>query len=290
MRETWPICSSACRLQHRIGEFQVFFQEENHTMEDKIFQIDYQGQELELAAIYRNAGDDLILFIHGLGCAKESFTEAFDSIHLAGFQLLAVDLPGFGDSSRPQGFSYNMEDHAEVLALVLNGMAFRNIHIVAHSMGGAVGLLLADKVLGRLASFVNIEGNLIAEDCGLVSRMTSEVSFEQFRDGMFDRIRSGGPKPWREQSAKSDALGFHRSSVSLVEWSDSGRLLEKFMGLEAEKAYIYGDENASMKILNKLGAIRKISVEASGHFVMNDNPAEFYARLSEIAGKPARKK
>jgi pimeloyl-ACP methyl ester carboxylesterase len=183
-----------------------------------------------------------------------------------------------------------MEDQAKVLALVLDGMAFAKIHIVAHSMGGAVGLLMADKVSGRLSSFVNIEGNLIAEDCGLVSRKTAEVSFEQFRDNMFDRIRSKGPKPWRELSAKSDALGFYRSSVSLVEWSDNGRLLEIFQSLEAEKAYIYGDENASMEILGRLGPIGKISISGSGHFVMNDNPVEFYARLSEIVGKQAPQK
>ena len=248
--------------------------------------INYQGRQLELCTRYKAAGDELILFLHGLGCTKESFDDAFGFASLADYRLLAPDLVGYGDSSKPQDFSYSMEDQAEIISLLLENVDTERIHIIAHSMGGAIGLLLAERIPDRVASFVNIEGNLIAEDCGLVSRKTAEIPFEKFRDNVFDKLRSKGPRPWRELSVKSDALAVHKSSVSLVEWSDSEKLLEIFLNLTARKLYIYGDQNADMPIIARLGGIKKTAISNSGHFVMNDNPAEFYEAVSEaVSGR-----
>ncbi len=209
----------------------------------------------------------------------------FDFPQFADFQLLTVDLVGYGDSSKPQDFTYSMEDQAKLLGLVLQDLAHSRIHIVAHSMGGAIGLLLEEDLPNEIASFVNIEGNMIDEDCGLVSRKTTTVSFEEFRDNIFDRIRNNGPEPWKKLSVKSDALGFYRSCESLVEWSDSEKLLDRYLHLETTKAYIYGEQNSDMEILGRLGDARKIPISASGHFVMNDNPVEFYHRLYEIVAE-----
>jgi pimeloyl-ACP methyl ester carboxylesterase len=202
---------------------------------------------------------------------------------LADFQLLAVDLVGYGESSKPEDFSYSMEDQADILRALLDKMTFEKIHLVAHSMGGAVGLLLGKHIEDRLGSFINVEGNLIASDCGLISRKAISISYDEFKDAMFNRVIARGPKLWREMSAKSDPLGFYKSSESLVAWSDTEQLLEIFVGLEARKIYVYGDQNADMEILQRLGSIEKVSVPGSGHFVMNDNPKTFYALVNKTA-------
>jgi pimeloyl-ACP methyl ester carboxylesterase len=248
----------------------------------KTFEIGFQGKHFELAVRHRETDDELILFLHGLGCTKESFDEAFAAAQLRNSHLLALDFVGYGDSSKPRVFSYTMEDQAHIIHLMLTRIDARKIHIVAHSMGGAIGLLLAENIPGEIASFINIEGNLIAEDCGLVSRKTASMSFEEFSDRVFDKLRAKGPRPWREQSVKSDSLAFYRSSVSLVEWSDGEKLLEIFEKLNTPKVYVYGDRNADMKIISRLEETRKISISNSGHFLMNDNPAEFYALVHEV--------
>jgi pimeloyl-ACP methyl ester carboxylesterase len=246
------------------------------------FRIAHRGRELHIACKYKDSAGPLLLFIHGLGCNKESFDDAFVDPFFGGFQLLAPDLIGYGDSSKPQDFSYVMEDQAEVLGMVLEDFSFGRIHVVAHSMGCAVGLLLAEKIRDKVASFTNAEGNLIAEDCGLISRKTIEIPFEEFRNSVFDKFRGKGPRPWRELSAKADALAFHKSCESLVEWSDGGKLLQIFQKLQAKKLYLYGDQNSDMKILGRLGDIKTIAIPDSGHFMMNDNPAEFYRQIRRL--------
>ena len=241
---------------------------------------------MELAHRYRKGGNELIIFIHGLGCSKDSFGHAWGKADFEKYSLLAVDLAGHGDSPRPRDFSYRMEDQAEMCMSLLNGFGHDIIHLVAHSMGGAVGLLLAGKLGGRLASFTSVEGNLTGDDCGLVSRKTISYPLGEFEKIKFERFIEANEtsedqslRLWAEMLRKCSPFAFYKSAESLVEWSDSGKLLDLFLNLDSGKAYIYGDRNRKMHILGMLQGVKKISVADSGHFVMTDNPDDFYKKL-----------
>lgn len=241
---------------------------------------------MELAHSYRKGGNELILFIHGLGCSKESFEHVWGLTDFEKYSLLTVDLMGHGDSPRPNGFSYSMEDQADMCLHLLKSFEFDRIHIVGHSMGGAVGLLLAGRLEDKLESFISVEGNLIGADCGLVSRKTINYNFDEFEKVKFGKFieskeTSGNPslRLWAGMLKKCSPLAFYRSAESLVEWSDSGRLVELFLDLNSRKAYIHGDRDLKTDVLGLLQGIEKISVSGSGHFVMTDNPVEFYKKL-----------
>jgi pimeloyl-ACP methyl ester carboxylesterase len=260
------------------------------TMDSKTFTVTYQQKDFALSTQVKGDGNDWIMFIHGLGCTQESFYTLWDFTELfKGFSLLTFDLPGFGNSSRPEEFSYTMEDQAGICKALLDKFKADKVHIVAHSMGGAVGLLLAEKIGKRTASFINIEGNLLSEDCGPLSRKPISVSFQEFSEQEFDELKSlvrmsrdESSKLWLTWCEKSDALAYYKTSKSLVEWSESGNLLKIFEELKVNKAYFYGARDSEMKIIDKLRTIRKIPISHSGHFCMIDNPREFYSTLAEI--------
>ncbi len=100
------------------------------------------GSGVRLSTRVRESGDDLIVFLHGIGCAKESFADAFDSPALTGFSLCAFDLPGHGSSSRMS--VYSLQSYADVTVQAVNALAAKRVFVVGHSMGGAVGLLAAE--------------------------------------------------------------------------------------------------------------------------------------------------
>ena len=97
---------------------------------------------MEIAVRLRRAGPEWCVFIHGLGCCKELFDDAFRAPALDDLSLLAMDLPGHGESSRPTELAYRMEDHAGAVARILEALDAHPTHLVGHSMGGAVALLL----------------------------------------------------------------------------------------------------------------------------------------------------
>ncbi|MFH1998090.1 MAG: alpha/beta hydrolase [Planctomycetota bacterium] len=248
------------------------------------------GSNLEIALAYSKASDDLVLFIHGLGCCKESFESVWDRKDYRDYSLLAIDLAGFGESSKTKSFSYSMEAQAKVCEEVLKRFSFARLHIVAHSMGNAVGLLLPEYLIGITASFANVEGNLIAEDCGLVSRKTISVPFDAFEKDYLPYFvtQFQNEKHHHIRLDKTTAHAFYRSSKSLVEWSDSGQLLDRFLSLPCAKAYFHGDQNANLKTLPLLGTLNRESITGSGHFMMNDNADEFYSKLLKHLIAPAQ--
>ncbi|HBA34434.1 MAG TPA: hypothetical protein DCZ12_09910 [Gammaproteobacteria bacterium] len=231
----------------------------------------------------------LILFIHGLGCDHHAFDEAWESEALQGYALLAPDLPGCGNSPLPSDQTPTMPFYAEALDQLLSGYTFEHLHIVAHSMGSAPGLLLTQKPPLKLASFVNIEGNLVPEDAGMLSRRTAETDLETFQTKNYlkliasaARSEDPGTRYWAEQLKRCPAEVYHAKSCSLVEWSDSGQLLKIFSALTVPKLYVYGDRSVNSDVLKQLDAIPQHKIRECGHFVMNEQPKAFYSLLADF--------
>ncbi|MBT3201693.1 MAG: alpha/beta hydrolase [Phycisphaerales bacterium] len=252
-------------------------------MKTEHFAISYEGASFQVAADVRRGGADLLFFVHGLGCSKGSFCHVWDRADFsrADFSIAAIDLVGFGDSDRPGDFPYTMEAQAKVVADVLSEFSGKRLHIVAHSMGGAIGLLLGDEILGSTETFTNVEGNLIGADCEIGSRGIISVTPEVFAAEMLPAMRAKyaelGPSYAAIDSTTADIL--HRSAESLVAWSDSVKLLEAFDALACRKAYFYGDENAAHPTVSRVGEAARCEIKRSGHFPMSDNPEDFYTAL-----------
>ena len=245
------------------------------------FYVSLDGCGYIVSAVHRHVSEMLVFFIHGLGCSSSSFRHIWNDPALAGYSLLAVDLLGFGRSSKPEDdFSYSMEDQALVCSQVLEQVSFQKLHIVAHSMGGAIGLLLPQQLLAEVESLCNVEGNLTAADCGFASRRSASVSFAHFQAEVLPELTRKFAGYGALEEASPDA--FYRSAKSLVYWSDSGELLQQFLTLFCRKSYFYGDENRLSPGVSATRDVLQIEIAGSGHFPMIDNPQEFSRRLGEF--------
>lgn len=250
--------------------------------------LEWEGTRLELSLRHTKRAGETVLLIHGLGCAKESFDGAWQSRLADGLALVSVDLPGFGASSRPQAFSYTMEDQARVLLSLLDELGADRVHLVCHSMGGAVALLLARLLGPRLASLVNVEGNLLPQDSGMISRRAAAAGWDKFQRRTMPALRkvvAASSEPAMAHLARwltqADPRAFWRSSVSLVFWSDSGELLRIYRELEAPKRYVYGSRSVLKEVLRALEGTDTAPVAGSGHFVMQDGPDAFWPLVEE---------
>src|SRR6266480_953262 len=245
-------------------------------------EIVYKGKKHHITATIRDSGKERIIFLHGLGCSQESFTDAWKSKVLQKYSLLSFDFLGHGSSPKPEDFSYTMEDHAEIAYMLVQQTKAQHVHIVGHSMGGAIGLLLAEKLKSKVKTMISVEGNLVKEDC-TISRKASSISYAQFCDTFFDQLQQDlerseekGMRFSAQLVKQSSPYAFYKSAKSLVTWSDSGKLMKKFQSLPVKKAYMYGEKNAVFldKLITKLDPIPSFSISRSGHAVMNDTPKD----------------
>jgi pimeloyl-ACP methyl ester carboxylesterase len=94
-----------------------------------------------------------VLAIHGLGGTKGSFLPTFAALSDR-FRVVAVDLPGFGDSDKPIGASYDPRFFATAMVDLLDALELHRVHLIGNSLGGRVALeltLQAPERVRRLA-------------------------------------------------------------------------------------------------------------------------------------------
>jgi pimeloyl-ACP methyl ester carboxylesterase len=173
----------------------------------------------------------------------------------------------------------------QVIRRVMAKWGYDRLCVAGHSMGGAVAVLLPEGEYG-ITSLVSIDGNLTAEDCGLVSRGIAEQSLEQFVSqgySDFNTALHDSAEPdalaWAQWVANAAPDAMYAAAQSLVEWSDSGKLLEQFNSIK-KRAFLYGERDDKGYLLPRIEDAVIATVPDAAHFMMVDNPAAFYRILA----------
>lgn len=101
-----------------------------------------------------------VIFLHGFGASVFSWR------HLVGnlsrdYQLILIDLKGFGKSPKPNDKNYSIQDQAELVYKFIIEHDLNNLVLVGHSYGGGVALYtairLSEENSTRLSSLVLID-------------------------------------------------------------------------------------------------------------------------------------
>ncbi len=90
---------------------------------------------------------DHLLFIHGLGSSADRWLDIPDALSLLGFHVIALDLPGFGLSDKPENMDYTIGQFVQIVASAADKAGIiesnKRLSIVGHSLGGYIGTQLA---------------------------------------------------------------------------------------------------------------------------------------------------
>src|SRR5579863_5374771 len=70
------------------------------------------------------------------------------------YRVLAVDHIGCGFSDKPQAYEYRLSRHIENLSRFVVGLDLKNITLLAHDWGGAIGMGAAGQMPKRFSRFV----------------------------------------------------------------------------------------------------------------------------------------
>lgn len=254
-----------------------------------------------ISCMFQKRGKESIVFIHGLGASKETFLEAFGRREFQSFTMLAADLVGFGDSDKPANFSYLMKDQAKILRKTIDLLGLDRFHLIAHSMGGIIGIELGEMIHDRFCSFINAEGNITAEDCTMSKRIAemgeehfAREGFEQLKHSIAEESERTQDRPLRDylkSLSKATPKSLYKSSISTVHESNFGDLLTRFAQLPFYKCYIYGEKNKDVfpaEEMLKQEEIPLFYISRSGHLMMKENPDEFYGLILSIISRCAR--
>jgi pimeloyl-ACP methyl ester carboxylesterase len=91
-----------------------------------------------ISTLTMGAGPDMLL-VHGLGATKSSFFDTAAALS-RDYRVHALDLPGFGSSSKPATAPYNAGYFAESVLGLMDALGLDRAHLVGNSLGGRVAL------------------------------------------------------------------------------------------------------------------------------------------------------
>lgn len=230
------------------------------------------------------------VYVHGLGATSPAYFAA-SAAHplLAGRRSLLVDLLGHGHSDRPDTFGYTLEEHADTLAAALTeagAAGTTGAELIAHSMGGAVAIVLATRHPHLVARLVLVDANLdpLPPTPGAAgSSGIAAYSEEEFLAGGWAQVRDRVGAHWWATMRLAGRTALYRSAVHLAAGT-TPTMRELLLELKIPCTYLYPEADGPLPGAGRLEAagVAVTPVPDCGHTLMLDNP-EAFARATAAA-------
>jgi pimeloyl-ACP methyl ester carboxylesterase len=95
-----------------------------------------------IRSLVAGEGPEPVICLHGLGSNKASFFETVSAL-TPDQTVHAIDLPGFGGSSKPARGAYDAPYFARAVLGYMDAVGLQSAHLVGNSMGGRIALEVA---------------------------------------------------------------------------------------------------------------------------------------------------
>jgi pimeloyl-ACP methyl ester carboxylesterase len=162
-------------------------------------------------------------------------------------------------------------------------------------MGGLVALLYAERYGEHVhvKGCINVEGNLAPEDC-FFSREVAQHSFTHFTTTAFTDLKNRlahspnkGFQKYAETLENASEEAYFDCCPSLVDYSDHGNLIQRFIALKIPTLFVYGSENRTLPYIPTLkeSGCELVEIPQSDHFPFYDNPPAFYRAIAAFLRK-----
>lgn len=114
-----------------------------------------EANGIRMAYAESGEGADVVLLVHGFTGAKEDFSDHLDPLAGLGWRVIAPDLRGHGETSRPPGTDrYSFDLMRADLEAFIDALGLERIVLLGHSMGGIVAQHVACRDTDRLRGLV----------------------------------------------------------------------------------------------------------------------------------------
>ncbi|MEU8788210.1 alpha/beta hydrolase [Streptomyces sp. NPDC048643] len=224
------------------------------------------------------------VYVHGLGAASAVYHAHIAARpELAGRRTLFVDLPGHGISDRPADFGYTLEDHAGALAAALDGAGVTGAELVAHSMGGAVAVVLAHLRPDLVSRLVLVEANLDPYPPGTTgdSGIAAYDEDDFVENGGHARVLEKVGDSWAATMRLADPRALYRTALAL-QHGTVPTMRQMLIGLAIDRVYLQGELSGELPGAQALevAGVRVVTVPGAGHNIMFDNADALAAVLT----------
>ena len=246
-----------------------------------------------LSALVRAGREPGLLMLHGLCGGAIHFDAAYRASALEGRALVALDLPGFGESV---GFGRRSLDAlADAARHVAITLGWAQPVVVAHSMAASIAARLTDMAAG----IVLFEGNVLPAHLGFSNRVLDggEAAFR----AEFPRLQATAPMILKYQTRQvaASALRLYAETWSKCEaetvWAmissfnpevRAGAIARRFAAYDGPVLCLFGMEGdyalSVADLARELPHAELRGVGRAAHYLMLDAPEAVYTATAAL--------
>lgn len=97
-----------------------------------------------------------VVALHGWGASRALMTPMTERLAALGHTVYALDLPGFGETPAPPA-PWGVEDYAACVASALTALNLPSVHLIGHSFGGRICMVLGADFADRVGKVVLVD-------------------------------------------------------------------------------------------------------------------------------------
>jgi pimeloyl-ACP methyl ester carboxylesterase len=259
-----------------------------------------------VSVLSAGVGPDVLLCLHGLGGTKASFLPTVAAL-AERYRVVAMDLPGFGESDKPIGAPYDSEWFARSAFATLDTLGVDAAHVAGNSMGGRVAIEAGLMDRSRVRSLCLLSPalawlrdrrwapvvRLLRPELGLL-----QVAPRSVTDRLVRRLVPGGNDGWaaagvdeflRSYLTPRGRAAFYAAarSIYLDEPHGDDGFWTRLSGLSTDALFVWGRHDALVPIAfmkhveRALPRARHVELDC-GHVPQLERPREAHAAMLDF--------
>ena len=257
------------------------------------------------AISYTSCGDKdtTLLFMHGW-CINKEYWEPQIKHFCGRYRVVAIDLPGFGQSGKNRT-DWNFDEYAADVKAVIDQLKLKNVILIGHSMSGDIVLNVANKYPSAVIGLVGIDN--LNEPAAVMNeeQQKQTAAFFAQLSSHFDSTVSQFMKVSLFQPTTDTAIVSRvMNDVYTADSSIAIKVLQGLMTIAQKEQELMKALPTKLYLVNsdvkptRLDSLNKycrygcelVPVHATGHYPMLEKPAEFNAALEKVMEKISNEK
>ena len=263
----------------------------------------------DLRLHYLTAGTgETVLLLHGWPTSAYLWRNVMPAMAQT-HRVIALDLPGYGQSTKRPSDSFSFFYHEKAIDGVLEALGIDKVHLGVHDLGGPVGLFWAVQQLERVRSLAFLNTIVYPQFSwgvklfvlmtlapGIRSWLSSPRGIAwamrlgvQQKEKLTPEVISNYTAPFEERNVRKTLL----KSVQRLSLKGYAEIVEKLFAFKGPVRLIYGENDRILpRIANTMQRLQQdfpqaelTSLPNCGHFLQEDGPEKLGQLLAEFLAK-----
>ncbi len=252
---------------------------------------------------FREGQGETVLLVHGITTYSFIWAEIFHLLK-PDFDVIAVDLPGCGDSDKSVEVDYSLKHQAELLKEFIDILKIQKVHFVGHDVGGGIAQIFTVRYPEAIITSTFI--NTVAYDFWPVQPIIAirtpiirQLAMATLDLGMLKLIVQRGVyhkekvtselmnyffKPMQSKAGRKAFLHFAAclDNKNLIEITGLLKKIETPVLIVHGDADVYLGSNISKKLHSDISISKLVIIPDAGHFVQLDEPEKLAQILQQF--------